>query len=131
MTESRQDQPLSGRDNLPIPNEAYAGPVFYDANDPAAVFPPIQEIRPPKGAPNVLVVLIDDVGIRRLQRLRRADQHPDRGAPGGQRPQVHPLPHLRPLLGDAGGAADRAQPPLGRAWAPSPRWPPPPPATPR
>ena len=51
------------REVLPIPNEAYAGPVFYDANDPAAVFPPIQEIRPPKGAPNVLVVLIDDVGF--------------------------------------------------------------------
>jgi arylsulfatase A-like enzyme len=51
------------RDNLPIPNEAYAGPVLYDANDPAAVFPPIQEIRPPKDAPNVLVVLIDDVGF--------------------------------------------------------------------
>jgi hypothetical protein len=44
---------------LPIPNEAYAGPVLYDANDPAAVFPPIQEVRPPKGAPNVLIVLID------------------------------------------------------------------------
>jgi arylsulfatase A-like enzyme len=51
------------RDNLPIPNEAYAGPVLYDANNPAAVFPPIQEIRPPKDAPNVLVVLIDDVGF--------------------------------------------------------------------
>src|SRR5215218_8496529 len=51
------------RDVLPIPNEAYAGPILYDANDPAAVFPPIQEIRPPQGAPNVLVVLIDDVGF--------------------------------------------------------------------
>ena len=63
MTESRQTQPLSGRENLPIPNEAYAGPVYYDASDPAAVYPPIQEVRPPKGAPNVLVVLIDDVGF--------------------------------------------------------------------
>jgi arylsulfatase len=63
MTKSRRDQQLSGRDNLPIPNEAYAGPVYYDANDPAAVFPPIQEIRPPAGAPNVLVVLIDDTGF--------------------------------------------------------------------
>ena len=63
MTESNQSQPLSGRDNLPIPNEPYAGPVFFDANDPATVYPPIQEVRPPKGAPNVLVVLIDDVGF--------------------------------------------------------------------
>ena len=63
MSDTRQNQRGPSRDNLPIPNEAYAGPVYYDANDPAAVFPPIQEIRPPKGAPNVLVVLIDDVGF--------------------------------------------------------------------
>jgi arylsulfatase len=63
---SRDQQPVHDslqREVLPIPNEAYAGPVLYDAHDPAAVFPPIQEIRPPKGAPNVLVVLIDDVGF--------------------------------------------------------------------
>jgi hypothetical protein len=36
----------TSRDVLPIPNEAYAGPVLYDASDPAAIFPPIQEIRP-------------------------------------------------------------------------------------
>ena len=54
---------MPGREVLPIPNEEYAGPVLYNANDPAAVFPPIQEIRPPQGAPNVLVVLIDDAGF--------------------------------------------------------------------
>ncbi|MCD6033245.1 MAG: arylsulfatase, partial [Thermomicrobiales bacterium] len=63
MSDTSQNQRGPSRDNLPIPNEAYAGPVYYDANDPAAVFPPIQGIRPPKGAPNVLVVLIDDVGF--------------------------------------------------------------------
>ena len=46
MTESRGNQRGPSRDNLPIPNEAYTGPVHYDANDPAAVFPPIQEVRP-------------------------------------------------------------------------------------
>ena len=61
MSDEKND-PLQ-REVLPIPNEAYAGPVLYDAHDPAAVFPPIQEIRPPKGAPNVLVVLIDDTGF--------------------------------------------------------------------
>lgn len=34
----------------------------YDAKDPDTRFPPIRELRPPKGAPNVLVILIDDVG---------------------------------------------------------------------
>jgi arylsulfatase len=34
----------------------------YDAKDPDTKFPPIRDVRPPKGAPNVLVILIDDVG---------------------------------------------------------------------
>jgi arylsulfatase len=36
---------------------------MVDAKDPDAVFPPIVPIRPPAGAPNVLVVLLDDVGF--------------------------------------------------------------------
>jgi arylsulfatase A-like enzyme len=63
MSENGNRHDALQRDVLPIPNEAYAGPILYDANDPAAVFPPIQEVRPPKGAPNVLVVLIDDAGF--------------------------------------------------------------------
>ena len=35
----------------------------YDAKDPEAKFPPIEPLRPPTGAPNVLVILIDDVGF--------------------------------------------------------------------
>jgi arylsulfatase A-like enzyme len=48
---------------LPIPDRAYAGEVLYDAKNPDAKFPPIEPLRPPEGAPNVLVVLIDDVGF--------------------------------------------------------------------
>ncbi len=53
----------SGRDVLPIPDQAYTGPVMYDASDPDSHFPPIEPLRPPEGAPNVLVVLIDDCGF--------------------------------------------------------------------
>jgi arylsulfatase A-like enzyme len=48
---------------LPIPDTAYAGPILYDAKNPDVSFPPIQPLRPPKGAPNVLIILIDDVGF--------------------------------------------------------------------
>ncbi len=48
---------------LPIPDRPYAGFVAYDAKDPDSKFPPIEPLRPPKGAPNVLIVLIDDVGF--------------------------------------------------------------------
>src|SRR5215208_3356428 len=51
------------RDILPIPRRPYAGLITYDAKDPDSHFPPIEPIRPPEGAPNVLVVLIDDVGF--------------------------------------------------------------------
>ena len=51
------------RDVLPVANQRYQGLITYDAKDPASKFPPIEPIRPPEGAPNVLVVLIDDVGF--------------------------------------------------------------------
>ena len=51
------------RQVLPIPDRPYDGPVYEDAKDPAAKFPPIKPLRPPAGAPNVLVVLIDDAGF--------------------------------------------------------------------
>jgi arylsulfatase len=48
---------------LPIPDPAQEAPTILDAKDPAATFPPIEELRPPAGAPNVLIVLIDDAGF--------------------------------------------------------------------
>ena len=51
------------REALPIPDRPYEGPVYEDAKDPNAKFPPIVPLRPPAGAPNVLVVLIDDAGF--------------------------------------------------------------------
>jgi arylsulfatase len=52
-----------GRETLPIPDRQQVGLVTYDAKDPATKFPPIEPLRPPAGAPNVLVVLIDDCGF--------------------------------------------------------------------
>jgi arylsulfatase A-like enzyme len=51
------------REVLPIPDRAYDGPLYEDAKDPRATFPPIEPLLPPAGAPNVLVVLLDDVGF--------------------------------------------------------------------
>ena len=49
--------------------------------------------------------------VRKPERVRRADQHPDARAAGCGRAQVQPVPHDGALLSDAGGADDRAQPP--------------------
>jgi arylsulfatase A-like enzyme len=53
----------AGRDVLPVPDLPRSGLVTYDAKDPDTSFKPIEELRPPAGAPNVLVVLLDDVGF--------------------------------------------------------------------
>ena len=53
----------SQREILPIPDRAYSGFVAYDAKNPDSSFPAIEPLRPPAGAPNVLVVLLDDVGF--------------------------------------------------------------------
>lgn len=48
---------------LPIPDIPKPGITTYDAKDPDTKFPPIEPMRPPHGAPNVLVILLDDVGF--------------------------------------------------------------------
>ena len=51
------------RSILPIPYQARHGLTTYDAKDPDTPFSPISEVRPPEGAPNVLIILLDDIGF--------------------------------------------------------------------
>jgi len=51
------------RSVLPIRSRQHTGLITYDAKDPDTKFPPIEQLRPPTGAPNVLVILLDDVGF--------------------------------------------------------------------
>ncbi|MBP7526383.1 MAG: arylsulfatase [Syntrophorhabdaceae bacterium] len=51
------------RSHLPMPNTQRPRFIAYDAKDPDSEFAPIEQLRPPEGAPNVLVVLLDDVGF--------------------------------------------------------------------
>jgi arylsulfatase len=48
---------------LPIPDVRKPGLTAFDAKDPDSKFPPIETVLPPKGAPNVLIILLDDVGF--------------------------------------------------------------------
>ena len=57
------ERPQLRRDVLPVPDSTPVGVTTYDAKDPATSFPPIEQLRPPEGAPNVLVILLDDVGF--------------------------------------------------------------------
>src|SRR5688572_17603611 len=63
---SKQDAPAQDtmqRSVLPIPDRKPNGLTTYDAKDPDTKFPPIPTLLPPKSAPNVLVILLDDVGF--------------------------------------------------------------------
>src|SRR6202163_3566886 len=51
------------RSHLPIVTPERPRLITYDARDPDTKFPPISQLRPPKGAPNVLIVLLDDAGF--------------------------------------------------------------------
>ncbi len=53
---------MSSRSILPIPDQVHYGLTTYDAKDPDTRFPPIRQIEPPEGAPNVLIILLDDAG---------------------------------------------------------------------
>jgi arylsulfatase A-like enzyme len=56
-----QEPEITGREILPIPDILSRGKVALDVRD--AEFPPIKPLRPPEGAPNVVIVLIDDMGF--------------------------------------------------------------------
>lgn len=51
------------RSHLPMPNTEKPRFIAYDARDPDSKTTPITDLRPPRGAPNVLVILLDDCGF--------------------------------------------------------------------
>ena len=71
------------------PCRTRSGPssVVYDAKNPDTKYPPIEQLRPPKGAPNVLIVLIDDAGFGSSSAFGGPCQTPtlDKLAAGGLR----------------------------------------------
>ena len=95
------------RSHLPMPNTTRRGLITYDAKDPETKFPPIEQLRPPKGAPNVLLILIDDAGFGSASAFGGPCQTPNAEA-GGERSEVQSLPHHRSLLADPSGVAHRA-----------------------
>jgi arylsulfatase len=56
-----QNPETTGRGILPIPDIPAKGKIALDARK--AEFPAIVPLRPPEGAPNVVIVLIDDMGF--------------------------------------------------------------------
>jgi arylsulfatase len=51
------------REILPIPDPQTPVIRTFDAKDPETWFPPIKPLRPPAGAPNIVICMLDDVGF--------------------------------------------------------------------
>ena len=62
MSQNGENQ-VARREVLPVQRRGGTGSTSYDARDADTSFAPITPLRPPTGAPNVLVVLLDDVGF--------------------------------------------------------------------
>ncbi|WP_184728829.1 arylsulfatase [Saccharopolyspora phatthalungensis] len=75
------------RDRLPIPDPEPPSATALDVRDQRPAFRPRQPLRPPEGAPNVVVVLIDDMGFGASSAFGGPCQMPtaDRLADGGLR----------------------------------------------
>jgi hypothetical protein len=86
-------QPEPQRDLLPIPTGSTSESRPSTRKDPDTSFPPIELLRPPDDAPNVLVILVDDRA--RVTLWRVAKTHPHMWGRGAGRRD--PSPTLRPV----------------------------------
>jgi arylsulfatase len=93
---------------LPIPDRPRLGLTTYDAKDPDTAYPPISPLLPPDGAPNVLIILLDDVGFGASSAFGGPCRTPtaDRLASDGLR--YNPLSHHSFVRTFAPGTAHRA-----------------------
>jgi arylsulfatase len=117
MTSDHHD---TGREILPIPDRPSPGLTTYDAKDPDTAFPPIEPLLPPGGAPNVLIVLLDDVGFGALSTFGGPCRTPtaDRLAAGGLRYNRF---HTTALCAPTRAACSLAVTTIRWGWAASPR----------
>ncbi len=101
--------PALDRTVLPIAEPAVAPITTLDARKATA--PPRFEVKAPQGAPNVVIVLIDDIGFGASSAFGGPIRMPtlDRLAGGGI--ALQPLSHHRALQPDPHGSPHRAQSP--------------------
>ena len=90
--------------------------------------PPRFEVKAPAGAPNVLIVLIDDMGFGQSSAFGGPIHMPTVERLANERAALQPVPHHRALLADPRGAAHAAAIITCATWDRSPRRPPPFPA---
>ncbi len=97
---------------MPIKGPWYPPITTLDARDAKA--PPVFEVKAPKGAPNVVVILLDDLGFGGTSATGSVLETPHFDKLASTGPAVQPVPHHGAVLAHPAGAQDGPQPPLGQ-----------------
>ena len=92
---------------LPAPPGKFGGVIKESAKDSKPYWPP--RVVPPKGAPNVLLIMTDDQGYG-VPAPSAASSRRRRSTASQGRPALHPVPFDRAVLADARRADHRPQP---------------------
>ena len=100
------------QDVLPRPAAPFAGTIGPTVDQSKPDWP--RPAKAPKEAPNILLIMTDDVGFAATSAFGGPIPHAESGTAGGERSQIHRIPYDRSVLADAGGFADRPQPSRGR-----------------
>ena len=83
----------------------FKGTINVDIRDSEPDWTPFEPPRAPDGAPNVLYIVLDDVGFSAMSQLRRTDRDAEHRPHRRQRRPLHPVPHDRAVLADAAHAS--------------------------
>ena len=102
------------RSHLPMPNTQRPRSHHLRRQGPGHQVPADRAVAPAQGRAQRADRPHRRRRVRLVERLRRPLPDAGRGEAGSGRSEVHPLPHHRPVLADAPGAADRPQSPLRR-----------------
>ncbi len=87
---------------LPAPPLPFGGVIKENAAQSKPWWPP--RIVPPKGAPNILLIMTDDVGFLRPEHIRRRDSDSGSRPYCKRRTPLHEFSFHIPLLPDSGCA---------------------------
>ncbi len=96
---------------LPPPDPKFGGVIKENAAQSKPWWAP--RVVPPKGAPNVLLIMTDDVGFGAPSTFGGVIPTPGAGPHRKGWAALYAVPFHRPLLAHACGADHRPQPPLG------------------
>src|SRR5262245_4376884 len=83
---------------LPKPEPPFQGKIARTVKDSTPDFP--KSVEAPTGAPNILLILTDDVGFGASSTFGGADRDAELSAAGGRRTPLQHVPHHRALFAD-------------------------------